>query len=154
MAITTMSVIREEAGGTEVCVPGFSSNTDTINLKLKRPSLIEMAVTGKIPNPLLGAAAELFSGKSDLSKQTEGAKFRDMAEVIRCVAKAALVEPSWDELHESGITLTDVQLLYIYNWSVTGVDRLKSFRKVESSNTTDKSGKGGKRKTEPGSDDR
>ena len=74
----TISEIREAAGGVDVCVPGFSSNTETIMLKLKRPSLIDMAVTGKIPNPLLGAAAELFSGKTDLTKQTDGAKFISM----------------------------------------------------------------------------
>lgn len=56
-----------------------------------------------------------------------------MGEIFRVIARAALVSPSYDELEEAGLTLTDSQLLYIYNYSQTGVDALRRFREKQES---------------------
>ena len=54
------------------------------------------------------------------------------------MARASLVSPTLDELEEAGITLTDSQLAYIYNYSQTGLDALRRFReKRKASNHTD-----------------
>ena len=44
---------------------------------------------------------------------------------------ASLVSPTWEELQSAGLNLTDLQLLYIYNFSQTGVDALRRFREEQ-----------------------
>ena len=91
------------------------------------PSLLVLAQEGEIPNPLLGAAARLFQrGMMDAARDGEG--FLQTAETLVRIAKASLVEPSWAELEQAGLTLTDLQLMYLYNFVQTGVDSLRSFR--------------------------
>lgn len=128
MSVTTLAEFTEKGNGVEIGVPGFVSG-ETITMKIKRPSLMEMAVHGKIPNTLMATAASLFkSGTSeciDKLKDDDGKAFADFSEAVHCVVKAALVEPTYDELKERGIELTDVQLLYIYNYIQDGVDKLK-----------------------------
>ena len=112
----------------EVELPGFVEEKPIV-VKLRRPSMLLLAQEGVIPNPLLSAASELFrSGKTG-----EKAGIKDMGEIFRVIARAALVSPSYDELEEAGLTLTDSQLLYIYNYSQTGVDALRRFREKQES---------------------
>lgn len=47
------------------------------------------------------------------------------------VAMASLVAPSWEDLQNAGVSLTDLQLLTIYNYSQTGVDTLRRFREKQ-----------------------
>lgn len=96
---------------------------ETISVQLRRPSLMLLAAEGKIPNSLLAAVEELFE-KGD--KNT--VSFKERAEIFRIVAIASLVSPSWEELQSAGVNLTDLQLLYIYNFSQTGVDTLRRFQ--------------------------
>ena len=128
MSVTTLAEITEKGSGVEIGVPGFVSG-EYLTMKIKRPSLMEMAVHGKIPNTLMATAASLFkSGASecvDKFKDDDGKAFSDFSEAVHCVVKAAMVEPTYDELKERGIELTDVQLLYIYNYIQDGVDKLK-----------------------------
>lgn len=128
MAVTPILELREYAEGMEVELPGFVEEKPIV-VKLRRPSMLLLAQEGVIPNPLLSAASELFrSGKTG-----EKAGIKDMGEIFRVIARAALVSPSYDELEEAGLTLTDSQLLYIYNYSQTGVDALRRFREKQES---------------------
>ena len=113
------------AAGMEVELPGFTAK-ETISVRLRRPSLMLLAAEGKIPNSLLAAVEELFE-KGD--KNT--VSFKERAEIFRIVAMASLVSPSWEELQSAGVNLTDLQLLYIYNFSQTGVDTLRRFREKQ-----------------------
>ena len=54
--------------------------------------------------------------------------FKERADLYLMMALASLVSPTWDELEEAGLSLTDSQLVYIYNYSQTGVDALRRFR--------------------------
>ena len=93
---------------------------------------MQLAQKGDIPNPLLGVASELF--KNGVNKAMDnGERMKELGEVLTIVAEASMVEPSYSELEEAGINLTDQQLLYIYNYTQTGVDSLKVFRKIEKS---------------------
>lgn len=128
--VTKIEDLKKYAEGVEVGIPGFDAG-EVITFKLKRPSLIDMARNGKIPNPLMDTAVKLFKdGLSDANSKLKGQDdFRDFGDVIRCVVMASMVSPTWEELEQNGITLTDAQLMYIYNYTVTGVDALKDFRK-------------------------
>lgn len=137
--------IKKYADGQEVDIPGYELGT-MWRVKLKRPSLINLAASGSIPNPLLNAAADLFT-KGIKDGSSTGEKFKDMASVMRIEAKAALAEPTYQELKDAGIELTDSQLLYIHNYVITGVDTLSRFRTdaglpedlINSTGTTDHS---------------
>lgn len=131
MAVTKISELKKYADGVEVVLPGWEDDVPFI-AKLRRPSMISLAAEGQIPNSLMGAAATLFGDG--------GAKmdFQERAGLFLMMARASLVSPTLDELEEAGITLTDSQLAYIYNYSQTGLDALRRFReKRKASNHTD-----------------
>ena len=52
----------------------------------------------------------------------------DMLSVIDVICEASFVSPTYNELKENDIQLTDEQLLFIFNYSQTGVKALDSFR--------------------------
>ena len=126
MAVTKLSEIKKYKDGVEVELPGWEDGSLFI-AKLRRPSLMMLAAEGEIPNALLGAAAKLFN------EGTGKADFKESAELFSLIAKASLVSPSWAGLEEAGVSLTDSQLLYIYNYSQTGVDALRRFREQRES---------------------
>ena len=125
MAFLSGEKLSELAQGTEIELPGFAAE-ETISVRLRRPSLMLLAAEGKIPNTLLASVEDLFE-KGD--KNT--VSFKERAEIFRIVATASLVSPSWEELQNAGVNLTDLQLLYIYNFSQTGVDTLRRFREKQ-----------------------
>lgn len=125
MAFLSGEKLTELAQGTEIELPGFAAE-ETISVRLRRPSLMLLAAEGKIPNTLLASVEDLFE-KGD--KNT--VSFKERAEIFRIVAIASLVSPSWEELQNAGVNLTDLQLLYIYNFSQTGVDTLRRFREKQ-----------------------
>lgn len=116
----------------EVLLPGFDGKQD-ITVELKRPSLMEMASSGKIRNDLLGAVAELFN--TGISEIDSGKKFKELSEAMVELAKAALVSPTYKEITDAGLVLTDAQLLYIHAFVNTGVDRLATFREEQGLST-------------------
>lgn len=125
MAFLSGEKLTELAQGKEIELPGFAAE-ETISVRLRRPSLMLLAAEGKIPNTLLASVEDLFE-KGD--KNT--VSFKERAEIFRIVAMASLVSPSWEELQNAGVNLTDLQLLYIYNFSQTGVDTLRRFREKQ-----------------------
>lgn len=125
MAFLSGEKLTELAQGTEIELPGFAAE-ETISVRLRRPSLMLLAAEGKIPNTLLASVEDLFE-KGD--KNT--VSFKERAEIFRIVAMASLVSPSWEELQNAGVNLTDLQLLYIYNFSQTGVDTLRRFHEKQ-----------------------
>lgn len=117
--------LTELAKGTEIELPGFTAG-ETISVRLRRPSLMLLAAEGKIPNALLASVEDLFE-KGEKSP----VPLKERGEIFRIVAMASLVSPSWEELQNAGLNLTDLQLLYIYNFSQTGVDTLRRFREKQ-----------------------
>lgn len=113
------------AKGTEVELPGFIDR-ETISVRLRRPSLMLMAAEGKIPNSLLASVEDLFE-----HGEKNKVSLKERGEIFRMVAMASLVAPSWEDLQNAGVSLTDLQLLTIYNYSQTGVDTLRRFREKQ-----------------------
>ncbi len=124
--ITTLDELRSVSGGEVVKLTGFTSDK-SFYARLKRPSLLQLAAAGVIPNSLLGVAEMLFSGL----KETSGLNIKETAELLLIIAGAALQEPSHKELLDNGIQLTDMQLIEIFNYTQTGVKALESFREYE-----------------------
>ena len=87
--------------------------------------MLGLVANGEIPNPLLNAAYILFNG----AKTTKDViNMKEQKELLTIMAKAAMVEPTYTDLEEIGLELTDTQLLEIYNYTQIGVKALTSFR--------------------------
>lgn len=123
MAVTSIEDLKKIAEGQEVELIGWGE--EPFVCKLKRPSMLGLVANGDIPNPLLNAAYILFNG----AKSTEDViNMKEQKELLTIMAKAAMVEPTYDDLEKIGLELTDSQLLEIYNYTQIGIKALTSFR--------------------------
>ena len=99
---------------------------------MRRPSLLTLATSGNIPNELIGDVNDLFFGKKE-EKDIEMAKLK---EIYDGIVKATLVSPTFEELKENDIQLTEVQVGELYKYVVGGVKELKYFREIQNSTKT------------------
>lgn len=126
--MTSIEAMKKLAGPVEVNLSGWDENEITV--KLRKPSLYEMAASGRIPNPLLGTADAIFTANgAAISK----APMDEQYKVIRMVARAAMAEPTAEELDEAGIVLTDQQINEIYVFVIGGAAKLDTFRGIQRS---------------------
>lgn len=127
MSITSLSDLQTYQSGVVVRLPDFSDGQPFV-ARLKRPSMLVLAKSGKIPNQLLTTAGELFvkgSGSFDPKDKNMLSNFYDTCKVI---CEAALVEPTMQDIEDAGIELTDEQMMAIFNYTQAGTSALKSFR--------------------------
>lgn len=124
--ITSIDELKKVANGAIVELPPFAEGT-TFCAKLKRPSLLNMVKQGKIPNTLLVRANELFVQTGGLDPEEEN-MMEEMFEVIELIANETFVEPTYKEIKEAEIELTDEQLMFIFSYAQQGVKALESFR--------------------------
>lgn len=123
--ITSISDIVKYTSGTIVRLPDFADGAEFI-AKLKRPSLIGLMKSGKIPNSLLKQSTQLFkSGAAALGKDTS---LDDLYDIMDIVIGEALVQPSYKEIKEAGVTLADDQIMAIFSYTQNGVKALEQFR--------------------------
>lgn len=128
LKVTTIKDLEEYKKGTIVELPAFSDD-QPFCVRLKRPSLMSMAQNGEIPNELLGTANQLFekgAASFDSDDPEMMIKFNSILDIF---CEACLVEPTYEDIKNSGMELTDQQKLAIFGFSQTGVNLLKSFRK-------------------------
>ena len=123
MAVTTLTSIKKLISQ-EVEIHGWDETPFVC--KLKRLSILNLAGKGKIPNELLSTASDIFEGKS---KKDSAVDLKAMANLIDIIVEEALVEPTMDELASIGAELTDEQKMDIFNYTQSGVQKLKEFRK-------------------------
>lgn len=124
--VTSMEEIIRASQGTLIELPPFSEGIPFV-AKLRRPSLLNLVREGKIPNQLLSTAGELFtSGKVD---SDDDKSLDNLFGVLDAVCEACFVEPTYAQLKDAGVQLTDNQLLFVFNYTQRGVEALKSFRK-------------------------
>ena len=110
MAVTSIEDLKKIAEGQEVELIGWGE--EPFVCKLKRPSMLGLVANGDIPNPLLNAAYILFNG---VKTTKDVINMKEQKELLTIMAKAAMVEPTYDDLEKIGLELTDAQLLEIYN---------------------------------------
>ena len=123
MAVTSIEKLKKLSQGQEVELQGWDE--EPFVCVLKRPSLLGLVENGDIPNPLLHAAYILFNGSNNPKDQVN---LKEMNDLYRIIAKAAMVSPTYEQLEEIGLELTDMQLLEIYRFTQLGVKSLISFR--------------------------
>lgn len=121
--ITTIDELRLMAQGEVVKFPSYQSDQD-IYVRMKRPSLLKLIEKGKIPNALLTAANTLFAGDVGQGLEQDEGMLKEILSVIDILAEASFVEPSWKDIIEAGIELTDEQYMFIFNYTQKGVSAL------------------------------
>lgn len=125
--ITTLDDLRSYAKGKIVTLPPFAEGQPFV-ARIKRPSLMELVKNGEIPNELLTRANDLFFDSSKAVNSEDKETMSQIFEIIDSICRASFIEPTYDEILESGIKLTDEQMMFIFQYSQKGVKALESFR--------------------------
>ena len=123
--ITSVSDIVKFTAGSIVRLPDFSDGQPFI-AKLKRPSMLVLMKSGKIPNSLLNQATQLF--KSGAGALGEGSGIDDLYDIMEIILGEAMVEPKYSELKDAGVQLSDDQMMAIFSYTQQGVKALENFR--------------------------
>ena len=128
MNITTLADLQSYAAGTIVRFPDFAEGQPFV-ARVRRPSMLVLAKQGKIPNTLLTAAGELFSkGGAGMDADNEN-MLSDVYGICEVIARASLIQPTYDEIQQAGMELSDDQIMAIFNYTQNGVKALEPFRK-------------------------
>ena len=126
LVVTPIENLAEYAGGTIVELPPFGPDQPFV-ARLRRPSMLALAKAGKIPNTLLSSANRLFFGDDNKGKRDQNA-LANTLEVIDVLCEAAFIEPTYQQLKDCGIELSDDQYMFVFNFTQSGVNALHSFR--------------------------
>lgn len=130
LKITSIEELKKACQGEVVELPGFTENVPFV-ARLKRPSMLAMVKSGQIPNTLLTKANQLFTGgvqgvaKGNISDEE---MLPDLWNILDAICEGAFVEPTYKELKDNGITLTDEQYMAIFTYTQNGVKSLENFR--------------------------
>lgn len=124
--VTTIDQLKMMAGGEIVKMPPFIEGQD-FYAKLRRPSILKLVQSGKIPNSLLRTANMMFSGEVEGELDRDDEFMGDMFDLIDVLADSVFVEPSWSDMKQAGIELTDEQYMFIFNYTQKGVQAIEPF---------------------------
>ena len=133
MQITSIENLKKIAKGTIVVLPGFDSGEPFV-VRLVRPSMLDMVSDGTIPNPLIKTANKLFMKGTASIDEESIADMRSFTELLNVICERSLVEPTYQQIKDAGVNLTDEQKGAILQFVQHGVNALKSFR-LQSGNT-------------------
>lgn len=127
MKVTSFEDLKSYSKGQIVELPPFADGQPFV-ARMRRPSLMVLVKSGQIPNTLLTAANELFSGGASSFDADKLDMLSDILGICEVIAKASLIEPTYEQIKEAGLDLSDDQMMAIFSYSQNGVEALKSFR--------------------------
>lgn len=122
--VSSIEELVSVSNGVLIELPPFAEGIPFV-AKLKRPSLLALIRSGKIPNTLLNTANALFT--NGINTKEDNA-LKDLFGILDVICETCFVEPSYSQLKEAGVTLTDEQLMFVFNYTQKGVAALHSFR--------------------------
>ena len=122
--VTSISQLNEYAKGQLVELPSFGEGQPFF-ARLRRPSMLALAKNGKIPNSLLATANRMFDSSLDTKNEN---MLKDFYTVIETILEAAFVEPTYQEIKDAGVQLSDDQMIFVFNYTQQGVRALDQFR--------------------------
>lgn len=126
LEVTPITILKEYAKGEIVQFPPFAEGQPFV-ARVKRPSMMVLMKTGKIPNSLMSTANALFIGDGTKAECDEDF-YTEVLGIIEVIAEASFIEPSWKELKDAGIELTDEQYTFLFNYTQKGIKALEPFR--------------------------
>lgn len=122
--VTSISKLNEYAKGQLVELPSFGEGQPFF-ARLRRPSMLALAKSGKIPNSLLATANRMFDSSLDTKSEN---MLKDFYMVMETILEAAFVEPTYQEIKDAGVQLSDDQMIFVFNYTQQGVRALDQFR--------------------------
>lgn len=128
--VITIEELKKISQGEIVELPSFKSG-ETMKVRLRRPSMLQLVKNGQIPNELLVEANKMFvqgTGGVATKGMDDPTTLNKMMTLIECICEQAFVEPTYKEIKDAGIQLTDSQMLAVFEYTQNGVENLKSFR--------------------------
>lgn len=126
--VTTIEELKSYQRGQLVVLPPFAEGQPFI-ARLRRPSLMVLIKRGKIPNQLIAMATKMFANGGGAIDSDDADSIVELLDVVDVLAEAAFVQPTYKQLQEAGIQLTDDQYMALFSYTQNGVEGLKSFRK-------------------------
>jgi hypothetical protein len=123
---TSIQDLVSYSQGQIVKLPDFSEG-QPFYARLRRPSMLSLMSNGKIPNSLVITANRLFNGKG-MDDRNENS-MSEVLQLLEVICESAFVEPSYKELKEAGVHLTDQQYMAVFNYTQEGVKALEPFRR-------------------------
>lgn len=127
LEVTNIIDIQNYAKGSLVQLPDFGPGQPFV-ARLRRPSLLVMTKSGKIPNTLIEQATNLFAKGAESMTGANKNTLGEMCDIIDVIVEAALIEPTIKQIHDVGMELTDEQKMAIFSYSQSGVKALEQFR--------------------------
>lgn len=130
LKVTSIEELKNMATGEVVELPPFQGDVPFV-ARLKRPSMLSLAKSGKIPNSLLTEANKLFQGgamgvvKQNIDNEN---MMNQLFDVMDIICEASFVEPTFKDLKDNGIELTDEQYMAVFTYTQQGVKSLENFR--------------------------
>ena len=122
--VTSISKLNEYAKGQLVELPSFGEGQPFF-ARLRRPSMLALAKSGKIPNSLLATANRMFDSILDIKNDN---MLKDFYMVMETILEASFVEPTYQEIKDAGVQLSDDQMIFVFNYTQQGVRALDQFR--------------------------
>ena len=136
MQITSIEQLQAIKQTEIVELPAFEDGTPFI-VEIKKPNMMQLMTSGKIPNTLLSVATDMFNGKTGqvMGKAAEDIKtLKELVGMMNVLAEASLVNPSYKDIKKANIELTENQLMAILMYSQGGVKSLENFRNQQTNN--------------------
>ena len=130
MEITTLDQLKSIKQTEIIELPSFEDGTPFI-AEIKKPNMMQLLTSGKIPNTLLSVAVEMFNGKTGeiMGKASDDIKtLKELIGMMEILADASLVNPSYEDIKKADIQLTENQLMSILMYSQGGIKALENFR--------------------------
>lgn len=127
LSVTSLNDLQKYSEGIVVRLPDFAEGQPFV-AKLRRPSMLVLAKSGKIPNALIGTANELFMKGSSGLDVDDPYMMGNFYDTCRVICEAALVEPTLAQIDAAGVELSDNQLMAIFSYSQSGIKALEPFR--------------------------
>lgn len=128
--VISIEELKKLSEGEVVELPSFQSG-EKIKVRLRRPSMMYLVKSGKVPNELLTEANKLFvqgTGGAVTKGLDDPDTLKNTIDLIEVICEEAFVEPTYKDIKSAGIHLTDSQLIAVFEYTQNGVENLKSFR--------------------------
>lgn len=136
MNITSLEQLKQIKTTEIIELPAFDDGTP-LNVEVRKPNMMQLITSGKIPNTLLSVAMNMFNGKTGEIMVKASDSVGDLKELVgmmNVIAEASLVRPTYKEIKSLGIDLTDNQLMGLLMYSQGGIKSLENFRNQQANN--------------------
>lgn len=121
--VTSIDTLKSYANGKVERLPDFADG-QSFYARIRRPSMLKLVKTGKIPNSLLSTANKLFTASIGDSDVENPQMMSELFNVMDTICEASFVEPTYQQLKDAGIELTDEQYMFIFDYSQQGAKSL------------------------------